>query len=88
VNNRSTSVTLPATSGMMREHPAFDSGWNIIFNITGVVRDNPGSIALPATSTALPGTTGFTPGSTAALSTQTGDDPGHDIADKATVEPR
>jgi hypothetical protein len=41
-NNRSTSVTLPATSGMIREHPAFDPGWNKIFNITGVVRDDPG----------------------------------------------
>jgi hypothetical protein len=27
---------------MIREHPAFDPGWNKIFNITGVVRDDPG----------------------------------------------
>jgi hypothetical protein len=39
---QSTSVTLPATSGIIREHPAFDPGWNKIINITGVVRDNPG----------------------------------------------
>jgi hypothetical protein len=38
-NNRSTSVTLPATSAMIREHPAFDPGWNKIFNITGMIRE-------------------------------------------------
>jgi hypothetical protein len=27
---------------MIREHPAFDPGWNKIFNITAVVRDDPG----------------------------------------------
>jgi hypothetical protein len=27
---------------MIREHPAFDPGLNKIFNITGVVRDDPG----------------------------------------------
>jgi hypothetical protein len=27
---------------MIREHPAFDPGWNKIFNITGVVRDDLG----------------------------------------------
>jgi hypothetical protein len=26
---------------MIREHPAFDPGWNKIFNITEVVRDDP-----------------------------------------------
>jgi hypothetical protein len=77
--DRSTSVTLPATSGMIREHPAYDPGLNKIFNITGVVRDDPGSIALAASSLALPGTTGVTPGGTEALSAQTGDDPGHEL---------
>jgi hypothetical protein len=42
-------------------NPAFDPGWNKIFNITGVVRGDLGSIALPASSLALPGTTGVTP---------------------------
>jgi hypothetical protein len=41
---------------MIREHPAFDPGWNKIFNITGVIRDDPESIALPASS--LAGVTG------------------------------
>jgi hypothetical protein len=27
---------------MILEHPAFGPGWNKIFNITGVVRDDPG----------------------------------------------
>jgi hypothetical protein len=47
---------------MILEHLAFDIGNKKIFNITGVVRDNPGSIALQASSLALPGTTGVTPG--------------------------
>jgi hypothetical protein len=44
---------------------------------------DPGSIALPASSLALP----LHRGSTVALPAQTGDDPGHDIAGRATVEP-
>jgi hypothetical protein len=43
--NRSTSVTMPATSGMIRVHQAFDPGWNKILNITGVVWGDPGSVA-------------------------------------------
>jgi hypothetical protein len=27
---------------MIREHPAFDPGWNEMVNITEVVRDDPG----------------------------------------------
>jgi hypothetical protein len=60
--NRGTSVTLLATSGMIREDLAFDPGWNKIFNITGVDQDDPGRKALLASSLALPGTTGVTPG--------------------------
>jgi hypothetical protein len=71
---------------MTREHPAFDPGWNI----TGMVRDDPGSKALSASSLALPGTTGVTPGKHRSSAAQTGDDPGYDIAGihVATVEPR
>jgi hypothetical protein len=29
---------------MIREHPAFDPGLNKIFNITGVVKDDPGKV--------------------------------------------
>jgi hypothetical protein len=47
---------------MIREHPAFDLGRNKIFNITGMVRDDQGSIALPASSLALPGTIRVTSG--------------------------
>jgi hypothetical protein len=46
---------------MIREYPAFDPGWNKIFDITGVDLDDPGNIALPALFLALPGTTGVTP---------------------------
>jgi hypothetical protein len=35
---------------MIQKHPAFDPGWNKIFNITGVVWDDPGSKALQASS--------------------------------------
>jgi hypothetical protein len=38
-NNRSSSVTLRATSEMIRKHPAFNPGWNKIFNITGMIRE-------------------------------------------------
>jgi hypothetical protein len=41
-NKRGTSVTLPETSGIIRKHPAFDPGLNKIFDITGVVRGDPG----------------------------------------------
>jgi hypothetical protein len=78
-------------SGVIREQPgyirnfagnvwddsAFDPGWNKILNITGVVCDDSGSIALPASSLALPGTLGVTSGSTIALPAQTRNDPGY-----------
>jgi hypothetical protein len=41
-------------------------------------------IALPASSLALPGTTGLYRENTVALPAQTGDDPGFDIAGRAT----
>jgi hypothetical protein len=80
-----TFVTLPAMSRMIRTHLAFGPGWNKIFNITGVFR---GGIALPLSSLALPGTPELHQGGTVALLTQTGDNPGNDIAGRATVEPR
>jgi hypothetical protein len=61
-NNRGTSVTLSATSWMIREHPAFDSGgikYLISPGWSGMIREG---IALPASSLALPGTTGVIPG--------------------------
>jgi hypothetical protein len=67
---------------MIREHPEFDPGWNKIFNINGVVRDDPGSKALPASSLALHGTTGVTLGK---HRSSAGDDPGYDIAGRAPV---
>jgi hypothetical protein len=44
---------------MIREHQAFDPGWNKIinYNITRLIREG---VALPASSLALPGTTGYT----------------------------
>jgi hypothetical protein len=58
---------------MIREHQAFDPGWNKIinYNITGLIREG---VALLASSLALPEIPGLRKGSTVALLTQTGDD--------------
>jgi hypothetical protein len=70
---------------MIREYPAFDPGWNKIFNITGMIREG---LALPASSLALPGTTAVIPGKHRSSAGTNRDDPGYDIADRATVELR
>jgi hypothetical protein len=86
-NNRSTSVTLPARpgwSGNIRHSTPDGIKYLISPGWSGMTREG---IALPDSSLGLPGTTGLYRGSTVALPAQTGDDPGYDLAGRATVEP-